>query len=171
MDRGKAFLSRLIRRNSGVAALEFAIVLPVLILLIAGLMDLGHAFYLKQIITNASREGARYGAVYVAKPNGYALTDANRLAPVDLTPSIQNWVLKSSAAGGQCDLTHLLNGDNSTMPAPTVDVGGAGYTSGISGQDLTVTVKYQMNWWILDKFIPGLTNPLDLTATTTMRLE
>lgn len=45
----------------GSAALEFAIILPLLITLVFGIIDVGLLLYNKQIITNASREGARAG--------------------------------------------------------------------------------------------------------------
>ncbi len=45
----------------GVAAVEFAIVLPLLLFLFIGITEFGIAYYNKQVITNASREGARAG--------------------------------------------------------------------------------------------------------------
>lgn len=51
------------RKQKGQAAVEFALLLPVLVLLALGLVDLGRAFYFQETITNAAREGARYGAV------------------------------------------------------------------------------------------------------------
>jgi Flp pilus assembly protein TadG len=47
--------------QKGVAAVEFAIVLPFLVLLVFGTIDFGLMFYNKQVLTNASREGARAG--------------------------------------------------------------------------------------------------------------
>jgi Flp pilus assembly protein TadG len=47
--------------QKGVAAVEFAIVLPFLVLLVFGTIDFGVMFYNKQVLTNASREGARAG--------------------------------------------------------------------------------------------------------------
>ena len=47
--------------QKGVAAVEFAIVLPFLVLLVFGTIEFGVLFYNKQVITNASREGARVG--------------------------------------------------------------------------------------------------------------
>ena len=64
-------LRQLLRRGrgqEGAAAVEFAIILPVLMLLILGGMDLGHMYYIEHLITNASREGARYGAKYTGTP-------------------------------------------------------------------------------------------------------
>jgi Flp pilus assembly protein TadG len=39
---------------------EFAILLPLLLLLLAGLIDFGWLFYWNHTVTNASRAGARY---------------------------------------------------------------------------------------------------------------
>ena len=51
-------------KDSGVAAVELALLIPAFVLLIAGILEFGHAWYIKQAITSASREGARYGIVY-----------------------------------------------------------------------------------------------------------
>ena len=53
-----------IREQRGGAAVEFAIVLPVLVLLIFGMIEFSTLLYDKGVITNASREGARAGIVY-----------------------------------------------------------------------------------------------------------
>ena len=44
----------------GQALVEFALLLPILLVLILGAMDLGRVFYVKTILTNAAREGANY---------------------------------------------------------------------------------------------------------------
>jgi Flp pilus assembly protein TadG len=49
--------------QKGAALLEFAIILPILLLLVFGIIEFGLLFYSKQVITNASREGARAGIV------------------------------------------------------------------------------------------------------------
>ena len=50
------------------ALVEFALLLPLLLVLILGAMDLGRVFYVKTVLTNAAREGAntlsRYPADY-----------------------------------------------------------------------------------------------------------
>ena len=50
-------------RERGAAAVEMAIVLPMLLLVIGGLVDFGRAYYLNVVITNAAREGARMVAM------------------------------------------------------------------------------------------------------------
>ena len=46
-------------RERGAAAVEFALVLPLLFLVIAGIVDFGRALYTEVILTNAAREGVR----------------------------------------------------------------------------------------------------------------
>jgi Flp pilus assembly protein TadG len=62
---------------SAQAVIEFAIALPLLLLLILGVMDLGRMFYIKMILTNAAREGANYLAYFPEDANnGYVDTFA-----------------------------------------------------------------------------------------------
>ena len=54
-------VSALLRADRGAVAVEFAFVLPVLLLLMLGIMEAGRAFNAWMILTNATREAARYG--------------------------------------------------------------------------------------------------------------
>jgi Flp pilus assembly protein TadG len=47
------------KRRRGAAAVEFAIVLPVFVILVFGMIEYGRMVMVQQVITNASREGAR----------------------------------------------------------------------------------------------------------------
>jgi Flp pilus assembly protein TadG len=47
----------------GASAVEFAILLPVLMLILFGIIEFGMVMYSREILTNASREGARAGIV------------------------------------------------------------------------------------------------------------
>lgn len=47
----------------GQALVELAIALPLLILILMGIFEFGRAFYTYQVVTNASREGARVAAL------------------------------------------------------------------------------------------------------------
>lgn len=51
--------SRVLRATEGAELVEFAVALPLLVVLVVGLIDFGSAFNLKQKLTNAAREGAR----------------------------------------------------------------------------------------------------------------
>ena len=59
----KLLIDRSDRSEKGIAAIELALVLPLFTLLIIGLMDLAVMMYNTQVITNASREGARWGVI------------------------------------------------------------------------------------------------------------
>jgi len=50
-----------LKNQKGSAAVEFAIVLPLLILMFIGICEFGLLWYNKQVVINASRESARAG--------------------------------------------------------------------------------------------------------------
>ncbi len=47
----------------GTAVLELALVLPLLVLLVFGTLDVGRAIYIKNALANAARDGARFASV------------------------------------------------------------------------------------------------------------
>ncbi len=51
------------KKRRGAAAVEFAIVAPVFFLLVFGMIEYGRMVMVQQVITNASREGARVGVL------------------------------------------------------------------------------------------------------------
>jgi Flp pilus assembly protein TadG len=62
--------SRGVRSNRGAELIELAFVLPLLIVVIAGIVDFGFMFQRYLVVTNAAREGAR-----IAVLPGYRLAD------------------------------------------------------------------------------------------------
>lgn len=50
---------RRLKRRRGTAAVEFAIVAPLVFLMLFGMIEFGRMLMVQQILTNASREGAR----------------------------------------------------------------------------------------------------------------
>ena len=53
-----------INNQNGAALVEFAIVLPLLLMLIFGMIEFSVMLYDKAMLTNATREGARLGILY-----------------------------------------------------------------------------------------------------------
>ncbi|HEU4941297.1 MAG TPA: TadE/TadG family type IV pilus assembly protein [Candidatus Eisenbacteria bacterium] len=51
------------RSESGTALIEFAFVLPILLVLAMGMLDFGRAFHMKSLLDQAAREGARVAVV------------------------------------------------------------------------------------------------------------
>ena len=134
-------LLRLGRREEGAAAVEFAIILPVLSLLVLGGMDMAHMFYMEHLITNASREGARYATKYT-----YPVNDTS-------TAAVKTYVETTLGYNS-------FNLDNLDVTTSTAVTG--------TNQVVTVTVSADKNWWILGDL---LGNPKHLTASTAMTVE
>ena len=63
------------RRSSGQAVAEFALAIPIFLLLLFGLIDIGRLVYVNNAISQAAREGARYGAVQGRSGTAAARTD------------------------------------------------------------------------------------------------
>ena len=59
--RGRA--GKGVRPQGGAAAVEFALLLPVLMAMLMGTLEIGMMLYNKAVLTNATREGARAGIV------------------------------------------------------------------------------------------------------------
>jgi len=73
---------------------EFAVVAPIFLLLVFGMIEYGRMVMVQQVITNASREGARKGVLdgttnadVVAVVNGYLTAGSISGANVTVTPT------------------------------------------------------------------------------------
>jgi Flp pilus assembly protein TadG len=66
------------RERRGANAIEFALILPVLLMLITGIMDYGYAYAVRTVASTAARTGARIGALtpQADNPDTAALTAA-----------------------------------------------------------------------------------------------
>ena len=154
---------KLRRQTEGSALLEFAFVSMLLLLIIMAILDFGHAWFLRQVIVYASREGARYAVVYRVDPTTEEHLIPNQLLYTDpddgLKKSLIEKVVKESLFG---------------IPA-TVEVSGDGYSSGVAGEQVIVTVTTIKEWFAVDSFVKffggDLGKNLTLTAATTMRCE
>ena len=59
------------RRERGAVAVEMAIILPLLLLVVGGIVDFGRLLFTQNIVTNAAREGARSVVARLRRPNGH----------------------------------------------------------------------------------------------------
>ena len=130
------------RREDGAVAIEFAVLLPILVALFAAIVEFGFGFYFQEVITNASREAARAGIIVgVPRPTAGEITSVA--------------------------LAYLTNfGVGCT--ASCVNVTGA---QGNSGADLTVRVDVPYRFVILPGFIDDFVSDITLRATTVMKHE
>jgi Flp pilus assembly protein TadG len=150
----------------GVALIEFALVLPLLLLLVLGMIDVGKAFNYWNDETHLANEAARFAAV-----NNSPTKNA------DGTPTARSLL---TAIKSQADSAELRNGGTRSISSPGVSIciwfpsapsGSAPPASAYQvGQPLQVVVKAQYNWlaYLVGK---GLRASSGLTATSTMRIE
>jgi Flp pilus assembly protein TadG len=138
------------RGERGAAAVEFAIVAPLLFLLVFAIIDFGFAFHGWDAVQNAAREGARVGAV---TPNVNTIVSRVRSASSFLDQSKVN-VTVECARGGSSSF------------------GSCGAASTWAEGDLIkVTVTYDYSYMTpLPSFV-GLGQTLHETAITEARFE
>ena len=134
-------LHKKIRSESGTSAVELALLLPVLMMILFGIIEFGMALYRQAILTNASREGARLGIVLSTPP----ITNAAVTAKIDAY---------LTAAG--------INPGTVTRNAPVL-------TGGI-GSNVIVTLTLPYTYVVLPG-LTSITPSINLVATTVMRHE
>jgi Flp pilus assembly protein TadG len=66
--------------SRGGAAVEFALVLPIFMLLVMGALDYGYFFFSDQVVAGAAREGARAGTMVDPAQGTTAATNAAQAA-------------------------------------------------------------------------------------------
>lgn len=85
---------KLSRDNRGQSLVEMALVLPLLIIILFGIIEFGRVFHSYLVITHASREGARVGVVGQSNAeieqriHNAATLDLDKLT-ITITPSTQ----------------------------------------------------------------------------------
>ncbi len=128
-------------RQAGGAAIEFALVLPLLLFIIFSTIEFSVALYDKAVITNAAREAARAGVV----------VRTNRLTEDQIEAVATSYMTNRLISFGS--------------GAPIVN---ASNSSGVPGANLTVTVEYPYSGLALGPLLSGLTGPITLSSTATM---
>lgn len=76
-----------LRRDSGAAAVEFALVVPLLLLLVFGIVEFGRAYNAQVTLQHAVREGARYYAIHHDDEDGDPI-DETKQVTVDAATSL-----------------------------------------------------------------------------------
>jgi len=69
------------RADRGQTLVEFALILPILLLMLIGIFDFGRAVFIYNAISNGAREGARYGIIH---PTDVAEIEARAVAQTAL---------------------------------------------------------------------------------------
>ncbi len=129
------------RNRRAAAAVEFALVAPLFFLLILGMIEYGRMVMVQQVITNASREGARQGVLDGA-------------TTAQITTLVNDYLTAGQISSASATVT--------VAPNPPTDAE--------FGDPVTVTVAIpfnQVSWLPSPMYLGGKT----LSATTVMRRE
>lgn len=141
------------RGSSGQSMIEFALVLPMLLVLVFGIVEFGNAWRHYQLITNTAREGARI-----------AVLPSSTAAVVD------------SVIDDRLDGSGLIS-DSATVTLAILDFGDPGYSASAD----TVTIQYPYTFVFLGPVVDlmcavfgcaqGSFTTVQLSSTSIMRNE
>ncbi|MET0396543.1 MAG: TadE/TadG family type IV pilus assembly protein [Longimicrobiaceae bacterium] len=152
---------RLRRGTRGQSVVEFALLIPMIMVFVVAVIDFGKLFYTYQVITNAAREGARYAALADAKITDGVVQQAIRtsLEPI-ADPGAISFVAKPAA--GTCPPLTL-------KPGGFVLVYGCGW-SGTPAVDPSAVVEIRMEYKtvLLGRFLDLTTGQQTFPLTTRM---
>lgn len=102
------------RSDRGAAAVELALVLPILLLLICGIVDFGRLYFTQITLTDGAREGVRVLALEGATGSGFTSTQAATDAQARVQDAVSGVDGTVSVTSGVC-----TDGDPVTVTATT----------------------------------------------------
>lgn len=138
-----------IKRQRGASAVEAALVLPLLIVILFGIIEFSIVLYDQAMVTRWAREGARYGTMWApTTPTNYRYTDTQ----------IQSYI--TTGLGNQ-----LISFSNNDQPIVVTN-------QCVNPNDiLTVTVTYPYSFLLLPNFVNQLTGKITLISVARMNCE
>jgi Flp pilus assembly protein TadG len=149
-----------VKSQKGAAVVEFAVILPLLLLILFGIVEFGFIFYDQALLTNASREGARRAIVFRMD------SDDNRIfSGSDVQDAIDQYLYSDYPENNNLRLV-TFGTDNLTIDPNSSD----GDVLVAQGDYITVTVEYDYDFLLLPS-IAGIPQTIKLTGRTTMRAE
>ena len=136
----------IMKKQDGASAVEFAIILPLFLLIVFGAVEWGLYLFNDHIITDAGRRGARLGVLQVSPRNSES--------------AIRDEVLNYTGS-------HLVTFGTQNTPSVTVPAICVTF-----GNDLEVNVSYNYHFLLLPALTAGKVSPSKtITARTVMKCE
>jgi Flp pilus assembly protein TadG len=153
----KNFIRSVARREEGASLVEFALVAPMLILLLVGLIEIGRFTALAIMASNAARAGVQYGAQDLQTAQDSAGIQAAAVADGQ---NLSNW---TSSTGG-VTVAELCSVNGAT-PA----------TCSAAGSGAPMNTVYYVKVQVTGKFTPlihypGLSNAIPVSGSAIMRV-
>ena len=134
--------------QKGSVLVEFALILPVFLTLLFGMITFSIALYNKTVLTMATRKGARAGALYVAGPT--ATAEATRIS-------------RASVAAVEACANVIPPNANVLPPTIVTD------TNGYKIITVTANINYTGLFWDFISYTSS--NNILISTQTSMRLE
>ena len=153
------------RHESGQSLVELALIVPLLVTLVIGIVEMGRYAYLSIVLGNSARAGAAYGAqglAYSNDPTGIQTAASNDFKDNGETSGLS--VNSFSTCG--CDQTGSVSPDDTA----TCSVKGAQTCSSGGHWVITVHVTASAKFSALFKY-PGIPPSLTITDTAAMRVK
>lgn len=145
------------RGRRGVSAVEAAIVLPVVVMFLFGILEYSRYVMMLQVLTNAAREGARYAQIHTQPVTVDGVTSNNT------TNDVKN-VVDRALAGNQ------LSGQNVAIFAADAQGTNLGtWTNTQAGQ--SVCVEITGNYPVITPQLLFMPTSIPVTARAVMRSE
>jgi Flp pilus assembly protein TadG len=152
----KRLVHRRWRANRGVAAVEFAIVAPVLLLMLGGVVDLALAFLSKSMLASSVAEGAEYA--FVAGPSVSA-SAIRSIVGQKLSLPAENITVTGPGCYCVSGTPAVAAAQTCTVPCPNLSLPGT-----------YVTISAHYTYTSLLPLYSHLTNP-ELVETAMVRLK
>ena len=146
------------KKQRGLAAVEFAIVVPVMLFLMLATAEIGRVFYHYNTLTKAVQTGARYAS----KP----LMTTNQLTNIDAAfkQRIKNFVVYGNENGGGATMLAGISAANTNVVI----------SSDVANKTITIEVSYVYNFAVLSDLpfigyaIPTLTLKSSVVTDTSL---
>ena len=141
------------RKSSGQSLVEFALVLPILLLLILGAMDIGRIITTKIAVTNAAREGANFLSRNALLDDVADVNDINATCDVIMREgkSTDDSIVNVTIECSEVDIT-----DCCAKGSPVI---------------VTVSKEVDLIYGGILQFLGSISGPLEIASSVQMRVK
>lgn len=130
-------------KENGAVAVEFALVLPIFLMLVFGIVEFGRAYNMQVSLSEAARETSRYTAIHYADA-GFSPSDAKAVG-ISAAPSV-------------------------ALAPANIQIAYSSGTACAAGQSVVVTINVVTPYMTgLPGLIPGMPANLDISSKGVMR--
>jgi len=138
--------------RSGAAAVELALIMPVFLIIVWGIVEFGRGMMVGQLVTNASRHGVRYAVI-----DGYTNTDVE--------DEVQTFLVNAVGGITAADVTVTIEVDEAPGNPATGDDITLAHTRDVCR--VTASLPYNQVGYVTGQWLAGT----NLTGSCSMRRE